>query len=71
MSELTKTIVYGSLLLAGIVVVALILNHFFGAIVAGVYAGISIPSMVWMLYEMHTAPVIEDENPETDNNKPV
>jgi len=61
-----RNILYGSLLLAGILLVALVLNHFFGAVVAGIYAVLSIIGFVWTLHEIHIAPLKEEE-PTVDN----
>ena len=62
-----KNIMYGGLLLVGIGIVAWVLNHYFGAVVSGVYATISIISFVFGAYELHHAPVMEEEEPSTEN----
>ena len=61
-----KNIMYGGLLLVGIGIVAMVLNHYFGAVVSGFYATISIISFVFGAYELHHAPVMEEE-PSTEN----
>ena len=57
---------YGGLLLVGIGIVAMVLNHYFGAVASGFYATISIISFVFGAYELHHAPVMEEE-PSTEN----
>ena len=66
MKDNFKNIMYGGLLLIGIGVVALVLNHYFGAVVSGIYATISIISFAFGAYELHHAPVMEEE-PSTEN----
>ena len=49
MKDNIKNIMCGGLLLVGIV--AWVLNHYFGAVVSGIYATISIISFVFGAYE--------------------
>lgn len=67
MKEAIRNIMYGGLLLVGIALVALVLNHYFGATVAVIYAIFSAISYVFGAYELHHAPVMEDEVPSTMN----
>ena len=66
MKDNIKSIMYGGLLLVCIGIVALMLNHYFGALVSGTYATISIISFAFGAYELHHAPVMEEE-PSTEN----
>lgn len=65
MKDNIKNIMCGGLLLVGIV--AWVLNHYFGAVVSGIYATISIISSVFGAYELHHAPVMEEEELSTEN----
>ena len=67
MKDNIKNIMCGGLLLIGIGMVAWVLNHYFGAVVSGIYATISIISFVFGAYELHRAPVMEEEEPSTEN----
>ena len=51
MKDNIKNIVCGGLLLVGIGIVAWVLNHYFRAVVSGIYATISIISFVFGAYE--------------------
>ena len=66
MKDSIKNIMYGGLLLVGIGIVALVLNHYFGAVESGIYATISIISFAFGAYELHHAPMMEEE-PSTEN----
>jgi len=66
MKKNIKNIMYGGLLIVGIGIVALVLNHYFGAVVSGIYATISIISFIFGAYELHHAPMMEEE-PSTEN----
>lgn len=66
MKDSIKNIMYGGLLLVDIGIVALVLNHYFGAVVSGIYATISIISFAFGAYELHHAPMMEEE-PSTEN----
>ena len=65
MKDNIKNIMCGGLLLVGIV--AWVLNHYFGAVVSGIYATISIISFVLGAYELYHAPVMKEEEPSTEN----
>ena len=67
MKDNIKNIMCGGLLLVGIGIVAWVLNHYFGAVVSGIYATISIISVVFGAYELHHAPVMEEEELSTEN----
>lgn len=66
MKDSIKNVMYGGLLLVGIGIVALVLNHYFGVVVSGIYATISIISFAFGAYELHHAPMMEEE-PSTEN----
>lgn len=67
MRKTVDSILYGFVILAGIVLTAWGLNYFFGAVLAAIYAVMSIISMVSCLYEMYRAPLMTDEDPSTKN----
>lgn len=66
MKDRVKNVMYGGLFLIGIGIIAWVLNHYFGAVVSGIYATISILSFAFGAYELHHAPVMEEE-PSTEN----
>lgn len=67
MKDNIKNIMCGGLVLVGIGIVAWVLNHYFGAVVSGIYATISIISFVLGAYELYHAPVMKEEEPSTKN----
>ena len=67
MKERIKNIMYGSLLLAGILAVAWVLYIYCGAVVSGIYAALSFTSFVCTAYGICHAPVMEEDESSTEN----
>lgn len=68
MRKMIHPVLYACLHLLGTVSLADMLYFAFGAIVTAIYAIFSITTLAYILYELHRAPLIEDEDdPSTDN----
>lgn len=62
-----KNILYDILLLAGVVTVSWVLNHYFRVVVSGIYLTIYLVAWICTVHELRHAPVIDDEESSTDN----
>ncbi|MEY8525985.1 hypothetical protein ACNONS_03775 [Bacteroides xylanisolvens] len=69
MRKIIHPIPYACLHLVGTVSLAGMLYFAFGAIVTAIYAIFSITTLAYILYELHRAPLMEDEDDSSTDNQ--
>ena len=62
-----RNTLYAIVLFVSICLVTMVLYHFLGAVVAGIYATITLLGWALFIYEIFHAPLMEDDDQKTEN----